>query len=426
MEARRPAPTPFRPREADHPATAPLATAGAAPKASPAAIAPEAAKPETRPTLPQRVAETPIPAARPSTPPPAARPKAPVAPADAIARAASVQPVEPPKRETVIGVIVVAGARTPDLALSSTQGARAAVFVAQSTDRAAIEAAKAAGAEVVEVGDRALTSGRARNAGYRQLKKRLPQLTYVQFIDADCALHADWLAVAARFMDRRPEVAAIEGTTRLENEELSPFAAIAALELNGEAGEAETIGSTIFVRADAFESAGGFRGDLLVNETRDLCVRLRRRGAHIWRLDAPMALAGPRAGDFNAWWNEGIMRGYEFAHGAALHGAPPDRLFFGERLRAVIWGGLLPALILGGALFGAVVVTFLSPLSNPLMFALAVFGLGAILYAIKIVIAAAERGGKPDAWAFGLWSTIGRFAEAVGVSRYFLGATRAK
>jgi hypothetical protein len=87
---------------------------------------------------------------------------------------------------------------------------------------------------------------------------------------------------------------------------------------------------------------------------------------------------------------------------------------------------LLPALILGGALFGAVVVTFLSPLSNPLMFALAVFGLGAILYAIKIVIAAAERGGKPDAWAFGLWSTIGRFAEAVGVSRYFLGATRAK
>lgn len=324
-----------------------------------------------------------------------------------------------------VGVVVVFAGGAPEAALRAAAAAAPhLVFVAQSSEAEALEAARRAGVDTVEVADRALTGGRARNAGYRQLKKRLPGLQYVQFADSDICLDPQWFAAAARFMERRPEVAAIEGRTRFENEDSSVFARIAAIEINGEAGETDTIGPNLFVRADAFEAAGGFRGDLAVNETRDLCIRLRRRGAHIWRLDTPAGVAAARSGGFAGYWRSSVERGYVYAHGAALHGAPPDRLFTGERTRALVWGVCLPALVVMAAVAGAAYAALFAPLANPLLFAMGPLAVGLLVYLVRFVVEAAGLGGRPGAWPFAFWSIAGRTGEAIGVFGYLVGGGR--
>jgi hypothetical protein len=355
------------------------------------------------------------PAAEPA-PAPAAAPQAPKP------QQPARQVAESPSSASVVGVVVVAGQRSPETALrAAAASSLAVVFVAQSNDAEAAETARRAGIETVEVPDRALTAGRARNAGYRQLKKRLPDLQYVQFVDSDLTLDAQWLAGAARFMERRPEVAAIEGKIRFENEGSSVFARVSAIEINGEAGETDVVGANLFVRADAFEGAGGFRGDLTVNETRDLCIRLRRRGAHIWRLDAWMGVVASRSDGLAGFWEASVHRGYEYAHGAALHGAPPDRLFAGERARALLWGAFLPSLVATAAIAAAVYAALFAPLSNPLLYGLSALAVGVLVYLIKVVVVAASLGGRPGAWPFAFWSTVGRVGEALGGFAYFLG-----
>jgi hypothetical protein len=202
------------------------------------------------------------------------------------------------------------------------------------------------------------------------------------------------------------------------------FARIEAIEVNGEPGEAETLGAAVLVRADAFEGAGGFRGDLLVNETRDLCIRLRRRGAHVWRLDAPMASRPAQADGLGRWWSAAIRRGFEYAHGAALHGAPPDRLFAPERARALLWGFFLPMLTIIGAAGAAAAAYVLSPFAEPLLVAAAAVAAAILAYVVNFAVAAASRHGESGAFAFAFWSLPGRVAEAAGVIGHFLGAGR--
>jgi type II secretory pathway predicted ATPase ExeA len=333
---------------------------------------------------------------------------------------------QPAAARAVIGVIVTAEGGAPEQAIRAVSTAGAPVFVAQSTEQEALAAARAAGAEVVEVADRALTPGRARNAGYRHLKKLHPDLAYVQFVEAGVRLHPDWLGEAARFMERRPEIAAVEGVAVESAAERSPFNRAAELADAAEAGEVQTIGSCAFVRADAFEGAGGFRGDLVVNETRDLCIRLRRRGAHIWRLDAAMCVRDSRLASARDWWRRSARRGYEYAHGAALHGAPPDRLFRSNRLAALLWGACAPAAVLfSGALVGVFAAFAASPASG-LIAAAVVLALGVVAYVAKIAVVAYGRRGKRGALGYAFWLVAGYCAEAAGVWRYHFGGSRGR
>ncbi len=325
-----------------------------------------------------------------------------------------------------VGVVVTATDASPEQAIRSATGVGVPIFVAQSTDQIAITTARACGAEVVEVPDKALTPGRARNAGYRLLKKAHPDLAYVQFVDAGFALDPAWLATAVKFMERRPEVAAIEGEILQGAVKPATFSRATEAAERSEPGEAQTVGSFAFVRADAFEGAGGFRGDLVVNETRDLCIRLRRRGAHVWRLDAPMGARESGPDTMSRWWAHSARRGYEYAHGAALHGAPPELFRRKERSRAALWGAIFPALILLGAAGAAGFVAIFATYANPLLVAASVLAFGAAAYVTKIALAAYALRGEPGALSDAFWSVIGHSGEAAGVWRYHFGRARGR
>lgn len=327
----------------------------------------------------------------------------------------------------VIGVVVVGTdpGDTPEAAIRSAGEGRPVVFVAPSDSSQAAAIARRAGAAVVELdGLSTATGGRARNAGYRQLKTLAPDLGFVQFIPAGSALHPDWLTSAAHFMARRPEVSVIEGATKERYPRPSKFAAFGS----GEAflaGEAQASGPMMLVRVEGFEAAGGFRNDLKTGETEDLCLRLRRRGRHIWRLDAPMAVREIQPSNISGWWSSAVRRGFGFAYSAALHGRAPERFRAPETARAVIWGGLYPAFVFGAAAAAAGAAYLLDRFLNPLMIAALIVALGCSVYATRWFWAAARRGfWRFSSWNYGLYATLRFIPEFFGVLRFWLSSEK--
>ena len=60
---------------------------------------------------------------------------------------------------------------------------------------------------------------------------------------------------------------------------------LAQAEWDAEPGEVAACGGIVMIRTDAFRAAGGFNADLIAGEEPELCLRLRRQGYRIWRLD---------------------------------------------------------------------------------------------------------------------------------------------
>ncbi|MEO0399294.1 MAG: AAA family ATPase [Pseudomonadota bacterium] len=291
-----------------------------------------------------------------------------------------------------------------------------------------LKAAKARTCEIVGLNDQKASVGRARNAAYRRLKKIAPDTEFVQFLDADARLDPDWIDTARAFMGRRPEVAALEGVTAFNAGTYGLFAELRATATEKPDGGILATGSTFFVRTDAFEAAGGFRGDLPGLESEDLCVRLRRRGEHVWRLDAPMAVSARPMKGVGDWFGACATDGAFFAMGAALHGAPPERFGVQEQSRAIVWGGVLPLFILAAAGVAAGAAYVFDYYDLMPYAALAVILLGGFTYFTAMAATAFRHGPfSPMSWAYGVFSVLGRFAEFGGVLKAWREAgTRAK
>ena len=327
--------------------------------------------------------------------------------------------------------IVVVGANPrifPEAAIRSAGDSRAIVFAPVGLAPEPLAVARRAGAVIVEGDEQSLaTGGRARNAGYRQLKKIAPHLRYVQFIDSDYALDPDWIATAEKFMERRPEVAIIEGTVQTQSGAPIEYRTIAEQKMRELIGEVPLIAdASVFMRTENFEAAGGFRGDLLACETEDLCVRQRRRGGRVWRLDAKMLICESQKQSLARWWSGSIRQGFENAYAASLHGGPPERVGVRDAARAVIWGFAFPLAIAVLALAGGVGAAIWAPLTSASVVAVAIAALGVSVYGVKFVVATARRGPlKPSSWRKAFYAVFGRFPEFMGVWRFWFGGKNA-
>ncbi len=113
-------------------------------------------------------------------------------------------------------------------------------------------------------------------------------------------------------------------------------------EWDGPVGEVRAVGGIAMLRANAIETVGGYRDDLIAGEEPELCVRLRYAGWQIWRLDSEMASHDAAMKNFGQWWRRAVRAGFAFAQGAYLHGASPERHYVWETRRAWLWGFWLP------------------------------------------------------------------------------------
>lgn len=272
------------------------------------------------------------------------------------------------------------------------------VYVDSGSTDGSIAAAEAAGIEVVHLDTRLpFTAARARNAGLEWLTEGGEGPEFVHFIDGDCLLQPGWVETALAFMDSHPAAAMVCGRRRERFPEASLYNWLIDLEWDTPTGQVKSCGGDALGRVAALREVGGFNPALIAGEEPELCVRLRGAGWQIWRLDVEMTLHDAALMHFRQWWQRAKRAGYTYAEGAAMHGGSPERHNVRPLLSALIWGLVIPVLLLAATIaFGpwALVGTLIWPLQ----------------------VARLWLRGMPCAQA--LFLTLGKFPEVQGVLTY--------
>ena len=274
------------------------------------------------------------------------------------------------------------------------------IYVDSGSTDGSVEAATAAGAQVIALDmTQPFTAARARNAGIAAVAE---QADYVQFLDGDCAVRAGWIETALAFMADHPKVAVVCGRRRERFVEASVYNRLIDAEWNTPVGAAKACGGDALIRREALAAVGGYRDDLIAGEEPEMCLRMRKLGWQIWRIDAEMTWHDAAITQLGQWWRRSVRAGHAFAEGAALHGRAPERHWVAETRRALIWGALMPMVIFLLAVFVSPWCLFLT-----------------LIYPLQVL--RLSRGQGMD-WAF--YTTLSKFAEARGALQYYVGKLR--
>lgn len=294
--------------------------------------------------------------------------------------------------------------------LASVQGkVDRVVYVDSGSTDGSVALARAIGADVVALDTRTpFTAGRARNEGFAHLREALPQLELVQFVDGDCEVVDGWLERAAGVLRARPGLAVVCGRRRERHPHASPYNRLCDMEWDTPPGPTLACGGDAMVRAAAFAEVGGFDPEVIAGEEPELCVRLRRAGHRIERLDQDMTWHDADMRSFGQWWRRAVRAGHAFAEGAARHGRAPEGHWRHEARRIWVYGVALPALALAGAL----------PTAGLSLGLLAAYPVSAV----RVYRATRARGHAPQHAALNaLFTTLGKAPELQGALRYHVG-----
>jgi GT2 family glycosyltransferase len=311
---------------------------------------------------------------------------------------------------TRVGLVVIGrneAARLNACLSSRPAGLRAVVYVDSGSHDDSVRIAKAAKVDVVKLtADRPFTAARARNAGLMRLLEFHPRIDKVQFIDGDCTLAADWMELAARTLDDRPDVVAVNGLLHELHPERSVYNRLCQLEWERvPPGEARSFGGIVMIRIESLTRVGGWNPAVIAAEDDELAIRLRGLGGKIVRLRATMAHHDAEITRFGQWWMRSVRCGHAYAQVAALHGSSSERYFVHERRRALFWGAFVP---LSTAL--AVLPTMGSSL-----WVLSIYPLQVTRLFLREL---GNNRSRRDAALLALSSLVARFAEARGVLEY--------
>lgn len=303
---------------------------------------------------------------------------------------------------SVVDAVVIGrneGARLVACLASLGGQVRRVVYVDSGSTDGSVRAARAAGAEVVELDmGQPFTAARARNAGLAALADDPPE--FVQLVDGDCAVQPGWIAAALAGFAAHPAAVVICGRRRERFPAASLYNGLADREWDTPVGPALACGGDALMRFAAVQAVGGYDPTLIAGEEPDLCLRLRAAGGEIWRVDAEMTLHDAAMTRFSQWWKRAVRAGHAFAEGTARHGPAHWRA---ETRRALIWGAGLPVAI--------VALGMIHPLGWLL----------ALAYPAQLLRLARREG-----WVWATFSLLGKFAEARGALGYYLLRLRGK
>jgi glycosyltransferase involved in cell wall biosynthesis len=275
------------------------------------------------------------------------------------------------------------------------------VYVDSGSTDGSVAAARDLGAQVVLLEtDTPFTAARARNAGLAALRDETPP-DLVQFIDGDCILDPGWIRTARAFLVDHSDVAVVCGRRREMHPEASVYNRLCDAEWNTPVGAARACGGDALMRWTALEAAGGYDATLIAGEEPEMCLRMRRMGWKVWRLDAEMTLHDAAMMRLGQFWKRARRGGFAAGEGAALYGRDAERHGIAARWRALLWGLVLPVAIL-------VAIIVLGPWAL----------LALMVYPTQVLRLALRDGGTRSAWERALFLTLGKFAEAQGVLEY--------
>lgn len=315
---------------------------------------------------------------------------------------------------TLIAAIVIGrneGARL-ERSLATLQGQVAPlIYVDSGSSDASVAVARAAGAVVVELSpDTPFTAARARAEGMEALQamaKAGSAPEYVQFIDGDCELVSGWLAAGLNAFSADPKLGLVTGWRTEMHPNASIYNALCDYEWHRPAGEIQTCGGDMLVRAQAYREAGGFRGDVIAAEDDEFCLRLGKAGWGLRRLPLNMTRHDAAMTRFSEWWQRAVRSGHGFAQVGHLH----PEFFVPERRRVWLYAGFLPVL----AIMGAALHPFFS------LVVLAIYGLSFVRTAQGLKPGLSRAGlGRRAAFHHAFYLTLSKFPNFIGLLTYHL------
>lgn len=222
------------------------------------------------------------------------------------------------------------------------------VYVDSGSTDDSLTQARALGAEVVELDTtQPFTAARARNAGLARVSDD-PQIRYVQFVDGDCEVQPDWIDTARQFLEDNAKVAVVCGRRRERFPDATLWNRLTDEEWEAEPGQVRACGGDAMMRRAALAEVSGFNPNLIAGEEPELCVRLRQAGWEVWRLGAEMTLHDAAMTQFSQWWSRCRRAGYTYAEGVAMYGASPERHNVVRLRRTLLWGCVLPLIVVLG------------------------------------------------------------------------------
>lgn len=274
---------------------------------------------------------------------------------------------------------------------------RRVIYVDSGSTDDSLTTARARGAEVVAL-DMSVpfTAARARNAGLAALAADAPD--FVQLVDGDCEVRADWVSTALRAMADHLRAVVVCGRRRERYPDATIYNRLCDAEWDTPVGEALACGGDALMRYSAVQAVGGYDPTLIAGEEPDLCLRLRRAGGEVWRIDAEMTLHDAAMTRFGQWWQRSRRAGHAFAEGAWRYGRAPEKHWLRETRRALIWGAGVPVL--------ALVAGLIHPAGLLLLLA----------WPLQMARLAPRMG-----WQTAFFTVLGKLPEAQGALGFYLG-----
>lgn len=294
-------------------------------------------------------------------------------------------------------------------ALAASFIAARVVYVDSGSTDDSIDIAVSRGVSVVRLGaERPFTAARGRMAGVQWLREQHPHIEFVQFIDGDCVLEPGWLEAAVGYMQGSPNTGVVCGRLKELRPEKSIFNRLCDMEWDVPGGEVRACGGIAMMRMAVLVRTGGFRSDLIAGEEPELCVRIRAAGWKIIRLPRLMAHHDANMTRLGQWSKRAMRGGFASAQGMALHGSAPERHGVAQTRSALLWGIVLPAIIV-------LAIFIVGPVAGALF----------LLYPIQILrIALADGRGFSNGLLRGTFLVYAKFLEAIGVCRFVVDRIR--
>ncbi|ACB50114.1 glycosyl transferase, family 2 [Crocosphaera subtropica ATCC 51142] len=282
------------------------------------------------------------------------------------------------------------------------------IYVDSGSTDDSIERAKSLGVSVISLhNDRPFTAARGRNTGCEWLLKQDPDLTYIQFMDGDCTLIAGWLEKAREMLDHDSKLAIVCGRRREQFPDATPYNRLADMEWNTPVGETKACGGDALMRVEALQQVNGFNDSLICGEEPEMCIRLRRQGWKIWRLDEDMTYHDADMTQFSQWWSRTVRSGWAIAQGMAMYGFAPEKYMVRQSISNWLWGFILPVTALGLAwwTYGLSLILFIG---YPL--------LGWRIYRYRCACGDTH----PQSSLYAFFCILGKFPQMMGQLKYWL------
>ena len=332
----------------------------------------------------------------------------------------------------VVGVVVIGRNEGERLkrCLSSIQSQHAGpvVYVDSGSTDGSADYARSVAVDVVDLDvSIPFTMARGRNAGFHYLVEHYPDCHFVQFVDGDCEMVGGWIDLGVQFLQDHPAFGAVCGNRRERFPQATVYNQLINMEWQGSEGEVSACGGDAIYRIASVKAAGCFNESMIAGEEADLCLRLRRQGLRLMRLDSPMTLHDANMQFFSQWWKRSVRCGHAYAHGYDLH-----RSDTGSGARAYKQRALLSSLTYGLLLPSVLVLGTLAWLVGSL-------GTGQFLLLTLVVLvlclrvacrAAAAKSDSANSMGrrllYGVFILLGKLPEAQGVVRYFTNRMRGK